>query len=132
MREEVFEEEAGLRGWFVNRVTFTFAVIAVIVVAWNLYVAAHDDGRLEGVVHAPDGRPVAGATVTLSERTLVSLDPIAETTTDDQGRFRFGRHDRHALVVTADHPEFGQSDRREIRLYFRNQNRTLADPIRLE
>jgi hypothetical protein len=121
-----------LKGWLIHRVTITFAVIALIVVGWNAYVATHDDGILEGVVVGPAGEPVPDAEVVLSERTIVSLAPIAKATTDQDGRFRFERHDRHALVLNAGKPEVGQSGRIEIRLYFRNQNRELDVPVRLE
>ena len=121
-----------LKGWLTHRVTITLAVIMLIVVGWNAYVAAHDDGILEGVVVGPSGEPVADAEVVLSERTIVSLAPIAKATTDEDGRFRFERHYRHALVLNASRPEIGRSGRIEIRLYFRNQNRELADPVRLE
>lgn len=120
---------AGWTGWLINRVTVTFGLIAAVAIAWNLYVAAHDDGILEGRVVDASGTPVAGARVVLSEQTIVSLSPIAETATDTAGTFRFTRHNRHALVLTADKPEIGQSPRVPVRLYFRNQNRTLAEPI---
>ena len=119
----------GWKGWLVNRVTITFGLIAIVVVAWNLYVRAHDDGILEGQVVDASGRPVAGAKVVLSERTIVSLSPIAETVTDADGGFRFSGHDRHALVLTIEKPEIGQSGRIEVRLYFRNQNRRLRSPV---
>lgn len=118
-------------GWLVNRVTITFAAIAVVILLWNLYVAQHDDGILAGTVIGPDARPVPGAEVVLSERTIVSLDPIAETLTDDDGRFQFTRHDRHRVVLTASKPGVGASGRLEVRLYFRNQNRELDEPLQL-
>jgi hypothetical protein len=121
-----------LKGWLIHRVTITFAVIALIVVGWNAYVAAHDDGILEGVVVGPGGEPVADAEVLLSERTIVSLAPIAKAATDEEGRFRFERHGRHALVLNASKPEVGRSGRIEIRLYFRNQNLELEVPVRLD
>lgn len=119
----------GWKSWLVNRVTITFGLIAVVVVAWNLYVQAHDDGILEGRVIDASGQPVEGAKVVLSERTIVSLAPIAETETDGNGGFRFSGHDRHALVLTVEKPELGQSGRIEVRLYFRNQNRRLRSPV---
>jgi hypothetical protein len=117
--------------WLVNRVTITFSVIAIVVIAWNLYVAGHDDGILAGTVIGPDGQPVPDAQVVLSERTIVSLEPIAETVTDGAGQFRFTRHDRHRVVLTAAKPGVGESGRLEIRLYFRNQNRELDEPLLL-
>ena len=119
----------GWKGWLINRVTVTFGLIAVVVIGWNLYVAAHDDGVLEGRVVDGSGAPVEGARVTLSEQTIVSLSPIAETVTDAAGTFRFDKHDRHALVLTAEKPEIGQSPRVPVRLYFRNQNRAIDAPI---
>jgi hypothetical protein len=121
----------GWRGWLINRATLTFGTIALIALGWNLYVAAHDDGILQGRVVDAEGRPVTDAAVVLNERTIVSLAPIAEARTDQTGRFRFERHDRHALVLTASKDGVGASPRVEVRLYFRNQNRTLADPLTL-
>jgi hypothetical protein len=121
----------GWRGWLVNRVTLTFGAIALIALGWNLYVLAHDDGVLQGRVLDAQGEPVADAAVVLNERTIVSLAPIAETRTDASGQFRFAQHDRHALVLTARKEGVGASPRVEVRLYFRNQNRTLADPLTL-
>jgi Carboxypeptidase regulatory-like domain len=118
-------------GWLINRVTITFGAIALVVLAWNLYVAANDDGILAGTVIGPEGEAMPGAEVVLSERTIVSLDPIAETVTDDQGHFQFTRHDRHRVVLTASKPGVGASGRLEVRLYFRNQNRELDEPLQL-
>jgi 5-hydroxyisourate hydrolase-like protein (transthyretin family) len=117
------------KGWLLNRVTITFGLIAVVVIAWNLYVQAHDDGILEGQVVNEAGEPVAGAKVVLSERTIVSMTSIAETVTDADGRFHFEGHDRHALVLTAEMPDLARSARMEVQLYFKNQNRRLASPI---
>ncbi len=118
-----------MKGWLVNRVTITFGLIAAIVIGWNLYVQAHDDGVLVGQVVDGHGAPVVGATVVLSEQTITSLSPIAETVTDAAGGFRFAGHDRHALVLTAEKAALGQSPRVDVRLYFRNQNRVMAAPI---
>jgi hypothetical protein len=117
--------------WLINRVTITFGAIALVVLLWNLYVAANDDGILAGTVVGPDGEAVPGVEVVLSERTIVSLEPIAETVTDDDGRFQFARHDRHRVVLTASKPGVGNSNRLEVRLYFRNQNRELGEPLQL-
>ncbi len=122
----------GWKGWLVNRVTITFGLIAIVTVGWNLYVRAHNDGILEGEVVDAGGQPVADATVILNEQTLVSLAPIAETTTNENGSFNFLKHDRHKVVLTVAKPGAGASDRILVRLYFRNQNHTLPDPIILQ
>ena len=90
-----------LRKVLVNRFTITFGGIAVAVVLWNLYIVQNDDGMLRGRVVGPDGAPVAAALVRLSKQTIVSLDPIDTTTTDDRGAFQFVRHDQHSVVLTA-------------------------------
>ena len=115
--------------WLFNRVTVTFALIAIIVMGWNAYVDAHDDGILQGRVVDQSGAPVTGAQVILNERTIVSLAPIAETVTDADGTFTFSAHDRHALVLVAQKEGVGSSDRIEVKLYFRNQNRQLEQAI---
>ena len=119
------------RPWLINRVTITLGAITLAVLLWNLYVIANDDGILTGVVVGPDDAPVEGARVVLSERTIVSLEPIAETVTDAAGRFRFEKHDRHHVVLTAAKDGLGDSGRIEVRLYFRNQNKELESPLRL-
>lgn len=120
-----------VRAVLLNRYSLTFGTIAILALAWNLYVLAHDQGIVEGRVVGPDGDPVAAAEVVLAERTVVSLTPIARTTTDPSGSFRFTRHDRHALVLTAAKEGIGRSLRTEVRLWFRNQNRILEEPLRL-
>jgi hypothetical protein len=115
----------------INRFTITFGTIALVVLLWNLYVLEHDDGILTGQVVGPDGKPVAAAEVVLNERTIVSLAPIATTTTDNDGKFEFTKHDRHFVVLTASKPAVGASGRYDVRLYFRNQNRQLAEPLQL-
>ena len=46
-----------------SRFVIVPAVIAVTVVAWNLYVTQHDHGLLQGRVVDAAGHPVDGATV---------------------------------------------------------------------
>jgi hypothetical protein len=121
-----------MRRWLLNRVTITLGSIALVVLAWNIYVLAHDDGVLEGRVVGPDGAPVAGVEVVLNEQSIVSLTPILRVTTDAQGRFHFVDHGRHNLVITAAKAGVGRSDRVRVRLLFRNQNRQLDEPVRLQ
>ena len=116
----------------VNRYTVTAAAIAAAVIGWNAYVGLTADGVLEGQVTAPDGRPVAGATVRLRERTMVSSEPRAEAVTGGDGRFRFQGLSYHHLLLEAEAPGFRPLDRRTVRLWFRGQHRALDRPLRLE
>ncbi|MCP5371264.1 MAG: carboxypeptidase regulatory-like domain-containing protein [Hyphomicrobiales bacterium] len=121
-----------LRALLFNRATLSLAALAVAVGLWNVYVAAHDDGLLAGRVVGPDGRPVAGAKVTLLQQILVGYERIESTTTDGRGAFRFTRHNQHKPVLLAEKDGVGASARTPVRLYFRNQNRVLAQPLRLD
>jgi hypothetical protein len=118
--------------WLLNRVTLTFGTLALVIGGWNLYVMAHDDGILAGRVVDRDGKPAAAAEVVLWEKTIVALSPITKTATGDDGSFQFLNHGRHAVVVTASKPSVGKTDRVLVRLLFRNQNTTLAEPLRLD
>ena len=51
--------------------------------------------------------------------------------TDSAGRFRFFGNDNHSLQLEAETAGLGRSDRRVVRLWFRAQNVTLAEPLRL-
>ncbi len=114
-----------------NRFTVTFGSIAIVIVAWNIYIVGNNDGILSGRVVGPDDRPVANAEVQLSEQTIVSLSKLDSTMSDDDGRFEFVRHNQHSLVVTAQKEGIGASDRHRVRLLFRNQNRTLREAVTL-
>ena len=118
-----------VRLWLINRFTITFGGIAVVIIAWNIYVAGNNDGVLSGRVVGPDGASVANAQVQLSEQTIVSLTKLDSTTTDDQGRFEFIRHDQHSLVLTAQKDGVGTSIRYRVRLLFRNQNTVMDEAL---
>jgi len=114
-----------------NRYTIVFGLIAVGAAAWNLYVIRHDQGRVEGRVLDAGGRPAAGATVALYERTLTTLEPRATAETDGEGRFRFTGQPAHHFVLEAKKSGDGQSPRTSVRRYFRGQNLVLTKPLRL-
>lgn len=114
-----------------NRFSITFGAVAVAALAWNAYVALNDDGVLAGRVVGPDGAPVAGADVVLSERNLLVSSPRARTTTDAEGRFVFAGHDLYRAYVEASKDGVGRQPPVEVRLYFRGQNETLDQPLRL-
>ena len=119
------------RSWLKNRFVITFGGAALLAAAWNVYVAANNDGVIEGVIVAPDGNPVPGATVTLTERTLLVSQPRGSTTTDSEGRFVFRDHHLHRLYLEAVKDGVGRLPQREYRLYFKGQNLTLNEPLQL-
>jgi hypothetical protein len=114
-----------------HRYAIVLGGLALATLAWNGYVVTHDDGVVAGAVVGPDGRPVAGATVRLAERTLTTLEPRAAVQTDAAGRFRFAGQAAHHFVLEAEHPGAGRAPRQAYRRYFRGQNLTLAEPLRL-
>lgn len=117
--------------WITNRFVVTFGGTAILVALWNVYVAFHDDGILEGRVVGPDGSPVAGATVSLTERTLLVARPRDATTTDAEGRFVFTGHHLHHLYLDAAKDGVGRAGPVEYRLYFQGQNMALDAPLQL-
>ncbi len=119
------------RSWLTNRFVITFGGAALLALAWNLYVSANNDGVIEGVIVAPDGNPVPGATVTLIERTLLVSQPRGSTTTDAEGRFAFRDHNLHRLYLEAAKEGVGRLPQREYRLYFKGQNLSLQEPLQL-
>lgn len=120
-----------LRDALLNRFSLTFAAILAIVVGWNIYVAFNDGGTLTGRVVDMAGAPVGGATVSLYRKTVSSVDPVGETVTDSEGRFGFADHGQFALILTVTTPG-GTSPRKMIPLWFRNQDVSLREPIRVE
>jgi hypothetical protein len=120
-----------LRAWLLNRFVATIVIVAVVVGVWNLYVINNDDGIIEGQVVGPDGAPVEGATVTLSELTLLVAQERGKTTTDAEGRFVFRDHELHRLYLEAEKPGEGHVGPIEYRLYFNGQNMRLDEPLQL-
>lgn len=106
--------------------------IAVAVAAWNVYVAAHDDGIVRGEVVGPDGRPVAGATVSMMEQNFTTNSDRGKTLTRDDGSFEFTDNRSHNIQLRAEKPGVGRSDLVVVRLYFRAQNVTLREPLRIK
>jgi len=120
------------RALLLNRYTVTFGTVAIVTLVWNLYIAMNDDGIIKGRVIGPDGRPVAGATVVVSERTLLVTAPRGRTTTDAEGRFTFTGHTFHRIWLEAAKSGVGTYPQTEYRMYFKGQNLTLSKPLQLE
>lgn len=106
--------------------------IGVAVAAWNLYVAAHDDGIVRGEVVGPDGTPVAGATVTMMEQNFTTNSDRGKTLTRADGTFEFTDNRSHNIQLRAEKAGLGRSDLVVVRLYFQAQNVTLHEPLRIE
>ncbi len=114
-----------------NRYSITFGAIALLVGLWNLYVAIDAGGIITGRVVDAANRPVEGATVTLTERTLLVSAIRARTTSGPDGAFRFSGHTLYHLYLEASKEGVGRAAPREFRLYFRGQNLSLRQPLRL-
>lgn len=121
-----------LKSIFINRYTITLCITIVIALFWNLFVVLNDSGILHGRVIDQANMPIAGASVVLSEKTLLVTAPRDEVTTDAQGYFRFEGHKLYHLYLEAKKGGAGSASPREVRLYFKGQNKTLKEPLVLE
>jgi Carboxypeptidase regulatory-like domain len=122
----------GKWAFLLNRYIVTFGSIAIITAAWNIFIAFNDDGFIRGHVLAPDGRPVAGAEVILSERSLLVTSPRDQTQTDADGNFVFTGHKFHRVWIEAVKKGVGSFPQTEYRMYFKGQNMTLNEPLKLK
>jgi hypothetical protein len=112
-----------------NRYTITLGSIAILAALWNIYVALNNDGIITGRVVGPDHQPVAGATVVLSEKSLLVTIPRAEIRTNSDGTFRITGHNLHHLYLEAYKEGAGRMPPKEFRLYFKGQNLSLKKPL---
>jgi hypothetical protein len=108
------------------------AIIATVLIAWNVYIAMHDDGIVRGAVLGPDGHPVAGATVRMMEQSFTTNADRGQTTTREDGSFEFTDNRSHNIQLRAEKAGLGRSSLVVVRLYFRAQNVTLQEPLRIE
>jgi hypothetical protein len=116
--------------WMRSRWVLVPGAMLVVVALWNLYVMANAGGVVTGLVVDAAGSPVPGATVLLYERAFITNNEKQRTTTGPDGRFRFEGNASHALQLQAEGPG-GRSERRTVRLWFRAQNRDIAEALRL-
>ncbi len=117
--------------WLLSRWVIVPAALAAIVFGWNLYVATHAGGVVEGRVVDAAGRAAPGAEVVLYGRSFVTNDERQRTRAGDDGTFRFTGNGSHALQLQAEAPGLGRSERVTVRLLFRAQNKQLPAPLRL-
>ena len=118
-------------GWLTSRWIVVPGAIAALVLIWNLYVARHDDGLIEGRVVTAEGRPAAGATVVLLEQNVTTFSERARTVSDEAGRFRFTGNRSHHPQLFAEKAGLGRSARFDLRLWFQGQNTALEAPLTL-
>jgi Carboxypeptidase regulatory-like domain len=105
-------------------------ILLGVIAGWNLYVDRHAHGLLRGSVVDAAGQPVPNATVILSVHDFVTQVEKARTRTDAAGRFRFDDNNSHLIQLEAE-AGTASSPRVTIRLWFRGQDRTIAEPLRL-
>jgi hypothetical protein len=114
-----------------NRFVLVPVVLAVIALSWDLFASTHDDGLVQGEVVDQAGKPVEGASVTLWTFNFTTFKETSRTVSGPDGRFAFTDNPSHNIQVSAEKPGIGRSPRVPIRLYFRAQNTTLREPLRL-
>jgi hypothetical protein len=117
---------AGLKNALASRFVAVPAVLAVLIAAWNVYIAFHDDGIVAGAVRDAAGAPVAGATVILYDRNFVTYRETQRTRSGADGRFRFEAFRSHLGQVEAETADGRHSERQPFRLWFRSQNIEVA------
>ena len=115
--------------WIRNRYTLTLGSIAVLAVSWNIYVDLNNDGIITGRVVRADQQPVGGATVVVSERSLLVAVPKGRATTNEKGEFRFTGHTLHRLYLEAHKEGVGRMPPKEFRLYFKGENLFIEKPL---
>lgn len=114
-----------------NRFVLVPGLLAILALGWNLYVATHDHGIVEGRVADSTGQPVAGATVALWVFNFTTFEDKAHVTTDAAGVFRFADNPSHRIQISAEKTGVGRSQRVPVFLYFRAEDVVLDAPLRL-
>jgi hypothetical protein len=123
-----------MNGWrriLLNRFVLVPGVIVLAIAIWNVYVATHNNGLLAGRVIDLAGRPVADATVSLWTFNFTTYEEKDRVKTDADGVFRFTNNPSHRIQISAEKPGVGRSPRIPVFLYFRAQDTTLDQPLRL-
>ncbi len=100
--------------------------LALVVVAWNVYISFNDHGIIAGEVLDGAGGPVAGATVVFFGRNFIYYEEKQRAVTDARGRYRFTGMDTHIGQLEARTDDGRRSERRQLRLWFRSQDTEVA------
>jgi hypothetical protein len=117
------------RRLLVHRFVVVPMALASIVAGWNIYIAFNNDGIIEGEVRDRGGAPVQGATVVFFERNFIYYQEKQRVATDAQGAYRFSGMQVHVGQLEARTADGRQSERRQLRLWFRAQNTEVAPLI---
>ena len=108
---------------------FLITLIIVAAIGWTIYVQTTDGGLIAGTVVDTAGRPVAGATVELREKTLnYTFQPIS-TETDSDGHFRYEDMDVLEFVIQARLGDDLRSASQRHHLVFKGQTYVLPEPL---
>jgi len=116
--------------WLTSRFVLVPVALGAAIGAWNIFVARHNGGIIEGAVVDAAGRPVAGATVLLSRQNVTTFSEGGRRTTDAAGRFRFDDNRSHHVQLVAE-KDGARSGRLTLRLWFAAQDTILPEPLRL-
>lgn len=124
----LIKETVDWRFLFLNWIT----IVVVSVIAASLVGAAYVDetsnGTIEGTVVDENGEPVSGVEVTLRRIEVASVNKVDETTTNENGRFRFEDHKNILeleIVVTTESGEVTKHKH----LYYRGQDTEITVQI---
>ena len=123
--------DSTLRKVISSRFVVLPALLAVLVGGWNLYIGQHNGGSVRGRVVAPDGSPIAAATVRMMEQNFTTNSDRGSTLTRADGSFEFTDNRSHNIQLRAEMSGYARSEQRLVRLYFRAQNVTLDEPLAL-
>ncbi len=103
--------------------------LAIVIGAWNAWIAMHDDGIVRGRVVDSDGAPVAGAVVQIMEQNFTTNSERGNVVTGPDGTFVILDNRSHNIQLRAEKEGKGRSEQRVVRLLFRAQNVTLEAPL---
>ena len=119
------------KGLLLSRFVIVPGAIASAILVWNIHVATHDNGVVEGRVVDARGEPVSDASVALWVLNFTTYVEKERTPSGPGGRFRFEGNTSHNIQLAAEKPGVGRSARVPVRLYFKAQDVTLREPLRL-
>jgi hypothetical protein len=108
------------------------SLVGASIAVWSIYVAANDDGIIEGRVVDQNGNGIAEAKVLLQKKGYDILDEPIVTTTDENGYFRYEDTPMLEFVISAEKEGYrAEGERVSYHRYFMYHNYELPSPIQL-